>query len=83
MLPPASQVQGTINISVTCFAGFVQSRSIGPKKQSGLSGSTWALLKPLYPGRSVTAALLFTEAPRLIELPAEAMDDALARLTGA
>jgi ATP-dependent helicase/nuclease subunit A len=42
-----------------------------------------ALLKPLYPGRSVTAALLFTEAPRLIELPAEAMDDALARLTGA
>ena len=42
-----------------------------------------ALLKPLYPGRAVTAALLFTEAPRLIELPAEAMDDALARLTGA
>ena len=42
-----------------------------------------ALLKPLYPGREVTAALLFTEAPRLIELPASAMDDALARLTGA
>jgi ATP-dependent helicase/nuclease subunit A len=42
-----------------------------------------ALLKPLYPGRAVTAALLFTEAPRLIELPAQAMDDALARLTGA
>ncbi|MGX5800754.1 double-strand break repair helicase AddA [Bradyrhizobium sp. Arg314] len=42
-----------------------------------------ALLKPLYPGREVTAALLFTEAPRLIELPAAAMDDALARLTGA
>ncbi|AZO26669.1 ATP-dependent helicase/nuclease subunit A [Mesorhizobium shonense] len=42
-----------------------------------------ALLKPLYPGREVTAALLFTEAPRLIELPANAMDDALARLTGA
>lgn len=42
-----------------------------------------ALLKPLYPGRELTAALLFTEAPRLIELPAEAMDDALARLTGA
>lgn len=42
-----------------------------------------ALLKPLYPGRAVTAALLFTEAPRLIELPAKAMDDALARLTGA
>jgi ATP-dependent helicase/nuclease subunit A len=42
-----------------------------------------ALLKPLYPGREVTAALLFTEAPRLIELPAQAMDDALARLTGA
>ncbi|TIS89459.1 double-strand break repair helicase AddA [Mesorhizobium sp.] len=42
-----------------------------------------ALLKPLYPGREVSAALLFTEAPRLIELPAKAMDDALARLTGA
>ncbi|TIW83487.1 MAG: double-strand break repair helicase AddA, partial [Mesorhizobium sp.] len=42
-----------------------------------------ALLEPLYPGRAVTAALLFTEAPRLIELPARAMDDALARLTGA
>ncbi|QKC80583.1 double-strand break repair helicase AddA [Mesorhizobium sp. NZP2077] len=42
-----------------------------------------ALLQPLYPGREVKAALLFTEAPRLIELPAGAMDDALARLTGA
>lgn len=42
-----------------------------------------ALLQPLYPEREVTAALLFTEAPRLIELPARAMDDALARLTGA
>ncbi|ESY83723.1 ATP-dependent helicase [Mesorhizobium sp. LNHC221B00] len=42
-----------------------------------------ALLQPLYPGREVKAALLFTEAPRLIELPARAMDDALARLTGA
>jgi len=41
-----------------------------------------ALLKPLYPGRAVRAALLFTEAPRLIELPARAMDAALARLTG-
>ncbi|UVK39440.1 double-strand break repair helicase AddA [Mesorhizobium sp. AR10] len=42
-----------------------------------------ALLQPLYPGREVSAALLFTEAPRLIELPPVAMDDALARLTGA
>lgn len=42
-----------------------------------------ALLQPLYPGRAVQAALLFTEAPRLIELPAGAMDDALARLTRA
>ncbi|MFD2051774.1 double-strand break repair helicase AddA [Mesorhizobium calcicola] len=42
-----------------------------------------ALLQPLYPGRAVQAALLFTEVPRLIELPASAMDDALARLTGA
>ncbi|TGT27122.1 hypothetical protein EN812_34515, partial [Mesorhizobium sp. M4B.F.Ca.ET.169.01.1.1] len=42
-----------------------------------------ALIQPLYPGREVTAALLFTEAPRLIELPAGAMDAALARLTTA
>lgn len=39
------------------------------------------LLKPLYPGREIAAALLFTEAPRLIELPGDAMDAALARLT--
>ena len=40
-----------------------------------------ALLKPLYPGRQVTAALLFTEAPRLIALSADVMDAALARLS--
>ena len=28
-----------------------------------------ALLQPLYPGRTVAAALLFTETPRLIALP--------------
>jgi len=39
-----------------------------------------ALLRPLYPGREVSAALLFTEAPRLIELPEGALDAALARL---
>jgi ATP-dependent helicase/nuclease subunit A len=42
-----------------------------------------ALLKPLYPGREVAAALLFTETPLLIELSAHAMDEALARLNGA
>ena len=42
-----------------------------------------ALLQPLYPGKKVSAALLFTEAPRLIALPARRMDDALARLTQA
>jgi ATP-dependent helicase/nuclease subunit A len=42
-----------------------------------------ALLRPLYPDRPVSAALLFTEAPRLVPLPAEAMDAALARLTRA
>ncbi|GLS29774.1 DNA helicase/exodeoxyribonuclease V, subunit A [Mesorhizobium albiziae] len=40
-----------------------------------------ALLQPLYPGKAVTAALLFTEAARLIALPAATMDAALARLT--
>jgi len=42
-----------------------------------------ALLKPLYPGHEIAAALLFTETPLLIELPDEAMDAALARLNGA
>jgi ATP-dependent helicase/nuclease subunit A len=40
-----------------------------------------ALLQPLYPQREIGAALLFTEAPRLIAVPASTMDDALARLT--
>ncbi|WP_309086145.1 double-strand break repair helicase AddA [Chelativorans sp.] len=41
------------------------------------------LLKPLYPGRRISAALLFTEAPRLIPVGGEAMAAALARLAGA
>ncbi len=39
-----------------------------------------ALLQPLYPGLNVSAALLFTEVPRLIPLPPGTMDAALARL---
>jgi len=39
-----------------------------------------ALLTPLYPGRIVRAALLFTETPSMIELDGAAMDAALARL---
>jgi len=42
-----------------------------------------ALLEPLYPGRPVSAALLFTEAPRLVPLPPGMLDAALARLTRA
>jgi ATP-dependent helicase/nuclease subunit A len=42
-----------------------------------------ALLAPLYPDRAVRAALLFTETPRLIAVPAPAMDAALARLAAA
>ncbi|MGE3307816.1 MAG: 3'-5' exonuclease, partial [Rhizobiaceae bacterium] len=42
-----------------------------------------ALLQKVYPGRSVEAALIFTETPSLIAVPAEAMDAALARLTRA
>ncbi len=39
-----------------------------------------ALLSPLFPGLRVEAALLFTEAPRLVMLPPDLMDAALARL---
>jgi len=42
-----------------------------------------ALLAPLYPGRPVRAALLFTETPGLMVLPDSALDAALARLTRA
>ena len=42
-----------------------------------------ALLQPLYPSKAVSAALLFTEAPRLVAVPAVAMDTALVRLTQA
>ncbi|MEX3010867.1 double-strand break repair helicase AddA [Hoeflea sp. TYP-13] len=39
-----------------------------------------ALLQPLYPERNVEAALLYTEAPVLIALPAAMLDEALAAL---
>ncbi len=42
-----------------------------------------AMLQPLYPGKAVSAALLFTEAPRLLTVTAAEMDAALARLTQA
>ncbi|HMF67559.1 MAG TPA: PD-(D/E)XK nuclease family protein, partial [Phyllobacterium sp.] len=38
------------------------------------------LLEPLYPGKTVEAALLFTEGPHLIDIPADAMRKALARM---
>ncbi len=38
------------------------------------------LLRPLYPGRAVEAALLFTEGPFLMEIPAAVMDEALSAL---
>jgi len=37
-----------------------------------------AVLSSLYPGRPVRAALVWTEGPELMEIPAEAMDAALA-----
>ena len=42
-----------------------------------------ALLSPIYSGRRIEAALLFTDAPRLVPLPAAMLDAALARLTRA
>ena len=35
------------------------------------------MLKRLYPGRPVRAALLWTETPELMELPSNALDEAL------
>jgi ATP-dependent helicase/nuclease subunit A len=42
-----------------------------------------ALLEPLYPGRAIEAALLYTETPVLIAVPAAALADALVRLAAA
>ncbi|HEV7417996.1 MAG TPA: PD-(D/E)XK nuclease family protein, partial [Tianweitania sediminis] len=39
-----------------------------------------ALLKEIYPGKAVSAALLFTEGPILIPLPHQIMDEALKKL---
>ena len=39
-----------------------------------------ALMRPLYPGRPVEAALLYTEAPALVPLPADGLAAALADL---
>jgi ATP-dependent helicase/nuclease subunit A len=40
-----------------------------------------AVLAKLYPGRQVRAALLWTEGPDLMEIPATMLDEALTRVT--
>ena len=40
-----------------------------------------AVLARLYPGRTIDAALVFTAAPLLIDVPAEAMDRHISRIT--
>jgi len=40
------------------------------------------LLRPLYPGKTISAALLFTEVPRLVPVSEDAMAAAIARLGG-
>ena len=40
-----------------------------------------ALLRRIYPHRAVRAALIWTEIPDLMEIPAAMLDAALARLT--
>jgi ATP-dependent helicase/nuclease subunit A len=42
-----------------------------------------ALLQPLYPGRKVSACLLFTASPSLLKVGDAAMEDALVRITQA
>ena len=42
-----------------------------------------AVLAKLYPGKTIRAALIWTEVPDLMELSAEAMDEAIARITPA
>jgi ATP-dependent helicase/nuclease subunit A len=40
-----------------------------------------AVLRQLYPGRTVRAALLWTDTPELMEVPASDLDSALTILT--
>jgi ATP-dependent helicase/nuclease subunit A len=40
-----------------------------------------AVLMRLYPGRPVRAALMWTDIPALAEIPAEALEEALAAVT--
>jgi ATP-dependent helicase/nuclease subunit A len=42
-----------------------------------------ALLRRIYPGKTVRAALVFTESPILLEIPQDMLDAELATLTGA
>jgi ATP-dependent helicase/nuclease subunit A len=42
-----------------------------------------AVLTKLYPGRRIRAALIWTEVPDLMELSADVLDAALARVTSA
>ncbi len=42
-----------------------------------------AVIALLYPDRAITAALLWTEVPDLMEIPAAALDETLAQLTSA
>ncbi len=37
-------------------------------------------LREIYPGKTVRAALLWTDGPRLMEVPADVLDDYTARL---
>jgi ATP-dependent helicase/nuclease subunit A len=51
-----------------------------PKAYVGQLALYRAVLVKLYPGKTVRASLLFTGGPRLLEIPAAAMDAALAAL---
>jgi ATP-dependent helicase/nuclease subunit A len=42
-----------------------------------------AVLSKLYPAKAIRAALVWTEVPDIMELPAELMDEAVARITPA
>lgn len=42
----------------------------------------WAVLSEIYPDRPVEAALVWTDGPKLMEVPAEAMQKAIERMKG-
>ena len=84
MVPVSGQID---RLSITQDAVFIIDFKTGRKSKKRIAEYTRqlaayrAVLQKIYPGRAVRAALVFTEAPDLMELSAEELDAALVQVT--